>query len=37
MSGRPGLQHVLDAEYFQRIDAMNYALSHDDGQSSACT
>lgn len=34
MSGRPGLQHVLDAEYFHRIDAMNFALSHDDGQSS---
>ncbi len=32
MSGRPGLQHMLDAEYFSRIDAMNYALSHDDGQ-----
>ena len=35
MSGRPGLQHVMDAGYFQRIDAMNFALSHDDGQSSA--
>ena len=32
MAGRPGLQHMLDAEYFSRIDAMNYALSHDDGQ-----
>ena len=32
--GQPGLQHVLDAEYFGRIDAMNYALLHDDGQSS---
>ncbi len=32
ISGRPGLQHVLDAEYFGRIDAMNFALSHDDGQ-----
>ena len=32
MSGRPGLQHMLDAEYFSRIDAMNFALSHDDGQ-----
>ncbi|RMD61951.1 MAG: kinase/pyrophosphorylase [Alphaproteobacteria bacterium] len=30
--GRPGLQHVLDAEYFHRMDAMNFALSHDDGQ-----
>ena len=33
--GQPGLQHVLDAEYFERIDAMNYALAHDDGQSGA--
>ena len=32
ISGQPGLQHVLDAEYFGRIDAMNFALSHDDGQ-----
>jgi hypothetical protein len=32
MSGQPGLQHVLDAEYFGRMDAMNFALSHDDGQ-----
>ncbi len=32
ISGQPGLQHVLDAEYFGRMDAMNFALSHDDGQ-----
>jgi len=31
ISGQPGLQHVLDASYFQRIDAMNFALDHDDG------
>ncbi len=30
--GRPGLQHALDAEYFQRMEAMEFALSHDDGQ-----
>lgn len=30
--GRPGLQHALDAEYFERMDAMNFALAHDDGQ-----
>lgn len=29
---RPGRQHVMDAEYFQRIEAMHFALSHDDGQ-----
>ncbi len=32
ISGQPGLQHVLDAEYFGRMDAMNFALTHDDGQ-----
>ncbi len=32
ISGRPGLQHALDAEYFGRMDAMDFALSHDDGQ-----
>ncbi|MBF0304788.1 MAG: kinase/pyrophosphorylase, partial [Alphaproteobacteria bacterium] len=28
----PGRQHVLDAEYFERIDAMHFTLAHDDGQ-----
>ncbi|OIR00761.1 putative pyruvate, phosphate dikinase regulatory protein [mine drainage metagenome] len=28
----PGRQHVLDAEYFKRIDAMHFTLAHDDGQ-----
>jgi len=32
VSGQPGLQHALDAEYFKRMEAMNFALSHDDGQ-----
>ena len=32
VSGQPGLQHVLDAEYFGRMEAMNFALAHDDGQ-----
>jgi len=32
-SGQPGLQHELDAQYFARIDAMTFALVHDDGQS----
>jgi regulator of PEP synthase PpsR (kinase-PPPase family) len=31
--GQPGRQHALDAEYYQRIDAMSFALAHDDGQS----
>lgn len=30
----PGKQHALDQEYFERISAMDYVLSHDDGQSS---
>ncbi len=31
-AGRVGAQHVLDAEYFRRIDALNFTLAHDDGQ-----
>ena len=36
--GRQGLseigkQHVLDDDYFRRIDAMHFAVQHDDGQS----
>jgi regulator of PEP synthase PpsR (kinase-PPPase family) len=31
-TGRPGRQHALDAEYFHRIDALNFAMGHDDGQ-----
>jgi regulator of PEP synthase PpsR (kinase-PPPase family) len=30
--GLPGKQHVLDAEYFHRIEAMNFVMAHDDGQ-----
>lgn len=30
--GEAGRQHVLDSEYFERIDAMTFALAHDDGQ-----
>ncbi|MEJ8474947.1 pyruvate, water dikinase regulatory protein [Roseibium sp. H3510] len=29
---RIGGQHELDAEYFKRIEAMNYTMLHDDGQ-----
>ena len=28
----PGRQHALDAEYFARIEAIEFALNHDDGQ-----
>lgn len=31
--GQPGRQHVMDDEYFNRIDAMQFVLNHDDGQS----
>ncbi len=29
---RVGAQHTLNAEYFKRIDALNYTMMHDDGQ-----
>lgn len=29
---RVGAQHMLNAEYFRRIDALNYTMMHDDGQ-----
>jgi len=35
VSHRPGAQHDLDARYFARIDALNYSMVHDDGQSTA--
>jgi regulator of PEP synthase PpsR (kinase-PPPase family) len=31
-SPRVGAQHVLNADYFKRIDALNYTMMHDDGQ-----
>ena len=32
--GKPriGAQHTLNADYFKRIDALNYTMLHDDGQ-----
>ena len=27
-----GGQHVLDSEYYRRIDALNFAMAHDDGR-----
>jgi regulator of PEP synthase PpsR (kinase-PPPase family) len=35
VSHRPGAQHELDAKYFARIEALNYTMAHDDGQSAA--
>ena len=29
-----GRQHLLDSEYFSRVEAISYTLTHDDGQSS---
>ena len=29
----PGRQHELDDEYFSRVEAVNYTIAHDDGQS----
>ena len=32
LSTRVGAQHALDAGYFERMDALNFAMAHDDGQ-----
>ena len=29
----PGRQHALDKDYFERIDALHFSMSHDDGLS----
>lgn len=31
MTSRIGAQHALDTEYFNRIEALNFAIAHDDG------
>lgn len=31
--GMPGRQHLMDAAYFSRIEAMHFTMAHDDGQS----
>lgn len=31
-TGAPGTQHELSEDYFTRVDAINFALEHDDGQ-----
>ena len=33
ISGKPGGQHAMDTDYFRRINALNYTIQHDDGQS----
>ncbi|WP_174300069.1 pyruvate, water dikinase regulatory protein [Caulobacter sp. S45] len=32
LTTRVGVQHALDNDYFNRIEALNYAIGHDDGQ-----
>ena len=32
ISTRVGAQHAMDNDYFDRIDALDYAIAHDDGQ-----
>ena len=32
LTQRVGAQHTLDNDYFNRMDALNYAIGHDDGQ-----
>jgi regulator of PEP synthase PpsR (kinase-PPPase family) len=29
--GRPGRQHVMDAAYFERVEAIQFTIAHDDG------
>ena len=29
--GRPGRQHIMDADYFKRVEAIQYTIAHDDG------
>jgi hypothetical protein len=31
-TSRVGVQHTLDADYFSRIEALDYAIAHDDAQ-----
>ncbi len=29
--GRPGRQHLMDDDYFKRVDAIQFTIAHDDG------
>ncbi|CAI8222358.1 MAG: Putative pyruvate, phosphate dikinase regulatory protein [Alphaproteobacteria bacterium] len=33
IANKPGGQHAMDTDYFRRINALNYTIQHDDGQS----
>ena len=32
VTGSIGRQHILDEEYFSKVEAINYTIEHDDGQ-----
>ena len=32
--GRPGRQHLMDEDYFRRVDAIQFTIAHDDGVNS---
>ena len=32
LAQKVGARHALDSDYFNRMDALNYAIGHDDGQ-----
>jgi regulator of PEP synthase PpsR (kinase-PPPase family) len=34
---RPGAQHIIDADYFKRIDAIEFTVKHDDGRNQEST
>jgi regulator of PEP synthase PpsR (kinase-PPPase family) len=36
-SHRPGMQHRMNSDYFDRIAALDYAISHDDGAHDSAT
>ena len=33
-SHKPSAQHVLDEDYYRRIEAIQFTMSHDDGKKS---
>jgi len=33
IANKPGGQHAMDTDYFRRINALDYTIQHDDGQS----
>ena len=32
LAAKVGARHAMDSDYFNRMDALNYAIGHDDGQ-----